>query len=132
MVRLTSGIRHHLADVALVPERVVLVLAGEVPERGVDDPARRVAKAAQAAAELDLVDAWLLPVAAYGQQASAGRLLGPELGVLGGAHVDDRRHCGERLNVVEQRRPAPGPLDGGEGGTRARLRALALERLEQR
>src|SRR5258706_4623606 len=52
IVRLTSGTRHHLADVALVPERVILVLAVEVAERGVDDPARRVAKAAQAAAVL--------------------------------------------------------------------------------
>src|SRR5258708_10399779 len=55
IVRLTSGIGHHLADVALVPERVVLVLAVEVAERGVDDPARRIAKAAQAAAVLKRV-----------------------------------------------------------------------------
>src|SRR5258708_21650170 len=55
IVRLMSGIGHHLADVALVAERVVLVLAVEVAERGVDDPARRVAKAAQAAAVLQRV-----------------------------------------------------------------------------
>src|SRR5712692_2497779 len=55
MVRLPSGTRHHLADVALVPERVVFVLAVEVAERGVDDPAGRVAKAAQAAAVLQSV-----------------------------------------------------------------------------
>src|SRR5260370_39051312 len=74
IVRLTSGIGPHfpalggrcpgprsgpgrmgLAGVALVPERVVLVLAVEVPEGGVDDPARGVAKAAQAAAVLKRV-----------------------------------------------------------------------------
>src|SRR6266568_980973 len=148
-----SATGHDLAGVALVPQGVVLVLAVEVAERGIDDPARRVAKATEAAAVLqrvrdpaevveldlrpvvgedDLVHAGLLHVAADRQQARAGRLLGPELGVLGAAHVDDRRHGGQRLHVVEQRRPAPRALDGGEGGTRARLRALALERLEQR
>src|SRR5579859_2773981 len=55
MVRLTSGTGPHLADLALVPERVVLVLAVEVAERGIDDPARRVAEPAQAAAVLERV-----------------------------------------------------------------------------
>src|SRR5690242_14471231 len=52
MVRLMSGMGHHLA---LVPQRVVFVLAVEVAERGVDDPACRVAEAAQAAPVLQRV-----------------------------------------------------------------------------
>src|SRR4029077_3698831 len=55
MVRLTSGTYSSLSNVALVPERVVLVLAAEVAERGVDHPAARVAQAAQAAPVLQAV-----------------------------------------------------------------------------
>src|SRR5712692_6801406 len=55
IVRLTSGTRHHLADLALVPERVVFVLVVEVAEGGVDDPASRIAKAAQTTAVLQRV-----------------------------------------------------------------------------
>src|SRR5438046_9429799 len=43
------------AHLALVPERVVLVLDVEVAERGVDDPARRVAEPAEAAAILQRI-----------------------------------------------------------------------------
>src|SRR5438105_5164478 len=42
-------------DLALMPERVVLVLAVEVPEGGIDDPARGVAETAEAAAVLQRV-----------------------------------------------------------------------------
>src|SRR5712692_475165 len=68
MVRLTSGNcpsgpAGHLptrwggqgSHVALVPQRVVLVLLAEVAERGVDHPARRVTQAAQAAPVLQAV-----------------------------------------------------------------------------
>src|SRR6202521_1715109 len=50
-----SGMCKRLADVAGVPERVVLVLLAEVAEGRVDDPARRVAEPAQAAAVLEAV-----------------------------------------------------------------------------
>src|SRR5438093_1161419 len=122
-----------------MPERVVLVLAAEVTNRGVDHPARRVSEATQAAAvlerignalkdvELDLRDAGLLDVAADRHEPRSGRLLSATLRVLRAAVVDDPRHRGQCLDVVEQRRPAPGAFDGGEGGSRARLGALALQ-----
>src|SRR5438067_12436742 len=55
MVRLISGIRHYLPDVALVPERVVLIFLAEMTERRVDDPAARITDAGQAAAVLQPV-----------------------------------------------------------------------------
>src|SRR5438034_7969315 len=42
-------------DVALMPERVILVLLPEVPEGRVDHPARGVAKAAETAAVLQAI-----------------------------------------------------------------------------
>src|SRR5438132_9730687 len=55
IVTVTSGKRCHRPDVALMPERVVLVLAAEVTNRGVDHPARRVSEATQAAAVLERI-----------------------------------------------------------------------------
>src|SRR5260370_37044484 len=55
MVRLTSGIRKSLSDVAFVPESVVLVLLAKVAGGRVDDPAARVAEPAQAAPVLQPV-----------------------------------------------------------------------------
>src|SRR5207253_10812973 len=86
---------------------------------------------AEALPELDLVDARLADVAADRQQSRAGRLVGPEFGVGGAAVVDDPGDGGERLDVVEQGRPAPRALDGGEGGTRAAPGALAREGCEE-
>ena len=45
---------------------------------------------------------------------------------------DDPRHVGERLDVVDQRRPAVEALDRRERRLQARVAALALERVEQR
>src|SRR2546425_8351899 len=50
-----SRIRRHLPDLALVPERVVLVLLAEVAQGGVDHPAARVTQAAKAAPVLQPV-----------------------------------------------------------------------------
>src|SRR5207247_11332102 len=83
-------------------------------------------------AELDLVDAGLVDVAADRHETCARGFISTELGVRGPSVVDDPWHGHERLDVVEQRRPAPGALDGGEGRTGSRLGALAFERLEQR
>src|SRR5205823_2642811 len=55
MVRFTSGMGGDLADVAFVAEAVVLVLLAEVADGRVDDPAGRVAEAAQAPAVLQAV-----------------------------------------------------------------------------
>src|SRR2546428_13041129 len=52
IVRLISGIRRNLSDVALMPESVVLVLLAEVADGGVDHPAGPIAEAAQAPAVL--------------------------------------------------------------------------------
>src|SRR5690349_3718523 len=48
MVRLTSGMGGNFSYVARVAQGVVFVLLAEVAERGIDDPAARVAEAAQA------------------------------------------------------------------------------------
>src|SRR5260370_6175655 len=52
IVRLMSGMRESLPDVALVTQAVVLVLVVEVPQGRLDDPAGRVTKAAEAASVL--------------------------------------------------------------------------------
>src|SRR5439155_12819567 len=84
-------------------------------------------------ADLHLVVAGPLHIAADGEHPRALRLLGAELRVGGGAVFDDPGHGGDRLDVVHGRRAAPNPLlrrirrlPG------ARLRALALQRFEQR
>src|SRR2546421_12773798 len=51
----TLGTCRDLSDVAFMTQGVVLVLAAEVAEGGVDDPAGRVAQPAQAAAVLEPV-----------------------------------------------------------------------------
>src|SRR5207245_6421287 len=55
IVRLISGIRRNLSDVALMPESVVFVLLAEVADGGVDHPAGRVSETAQAPAVLQPV-----------------------------------------------------------------------------
>src|SRR5207253_9551565 len=50
-----AGGRRRASDVAFMPERVVLVLLAEMSQRGVDDPAGRVAEPAQAPAVLQPV-----------------------------------------------------------------------------
>src|SRR5256886_9920134 len=48
IVRLISGIRRNLSDVALVPERVVFVFLTEVADGGIDHPACPIPQTAQA------------------------------------------------------------------------------------
>src|SRR5216683_6903962 len=55
MVRLTSGMRKSPSDVALVSERVVLVLRAGVADGRVDDPDSRIAESAQASPVLQPV-----------------------------------------------------------------------------
>src|SRR5256885_3769349 len=55
IVRLMSGMCGDCSHVAFMPEGVILVLLAEVPEGGVDHPARGVAKAAETAAVLQAV-----------------------------------------------------------------------------
>src|SRR6266550_5655883 len=81
--RRMSGTRHYLPDVALVPERVVLIFLAEMTERRVDDPAARITEAAQAAAVLQPVGNALQRVeldlrALVGEDA----LIGPDRPVL--------------------------------------------------
>src|SRR6202521_49703 len=107
MVRLMSGMCKRLADVAGVPEGVVLVLLAEVAESRVDDPARGVAEPAQAAAVLEAVrdaleDAQLELRALVGQDA----LVGPHRPVAADAA---RRALATGLVRIELEQPVGGP-----------------------
>ena len=107
------------------PEHLQVAALGHAPGQLHDHVAKGLA-------ELDLVYARLVDVAADRHQPRARRLVGPELRVGGAAVVDDPRHGREGLDVVQQRRPPPCALHSGEWGTGSRLGALAFERLEQR
>ena len=82
--------------------------------------------------QLDLVVARAAHAAGDRDDLGPRRLLGAEALEPIGAVGDDARHVGERLDVVDQRRPAVEALHGGEGRLEARVAALALERVEQR
>ena len=82
-------------------------------------------------AELDLVVAGALDVARDRDDLGAGGLLGPDRRVPLGAAVHDVRHVHQRLDVVDQRRPAVEALDRRERRLQARVAPLALERVEQ-
>ena len=83
-------------------------------------------------AELDLVVAGPLHVAGDRGDLGARRLLGAEALEPVGARGDDVRGVGERLDVVDQRRPVVETLHGRERRLEARVAALALQRVEQR
>jgi hypothetical protein len=71
-------------------------------------------------------------VPADGEQLRPAALLRPER-LVGLAPVeDDPRHGGQRLDVIDHRRPAVEPDHRREGRLEARVAALALERFEQR
>src|SRR5207245_5352811 len=74
----------------------------------------------------------LAHAAAPPHQPRARRLVAPQLRVGRAAVVDDPRHGRKGLDVVEQRRPPPRALHGGQWGTGAGLGTLAFERLEKR
>ena len=95
-------------------------------------PPTLVDQLAQRVAVLDLVVARALDVAGERDDPRAGRVLDAELRVLGAAHLDDRRDGRDRLDVVDQRRRRVEPGHRRERRLRARLAALALQRLEQR
>ncbi len=82
--------------------------------------------------ELDLVVAGTADAAGDRDDLGPGRLLGAEALEPVGALGDDPRHVGERLDVVDQRRPAVEALDRREGRLQPRVAALALERVQQR
>src|SRR3979411_2372218 len=74
IVRLMSGMDQRGSHIARVPQAVVFVLLAEVAHRRLDDPAGRVAQAAQAASVLQAVgdaleDAALQPRPFVGQDA---------------------------------------------------------------
>ena len=82
--------------------------------------------------ELDLVVAGPLHAARDRDDLGAGRLLGAEPLEPLGAVGDDVGHVGQRLDVVDQGRPAVEALDRRERRLEARVAALSLERVEQR
>ena len=71
-------------------------------------------------------------VAGEREDPRAGRALDTELCVLRAAHLDDRRHRRDRLDVVDRGRRGIEACDRGERRLRPRLAAVALEGLEQR
>src|SRR5437773_12314082 len=106
IVRLTSGMR---CDLAFVPERVVLVLAVEVAESRVDDPARRITEPAEAAAVLqrvrdaaEVVQLNLRPVVAEDALVHAHRPVAPDAA---------GRALAARLVGVELEKPVRRPHD---------------------
>ena len=80
----------------------------------------------------ELVVAGVHDVAREREDARAGRVLDAELRVLRAAHLEHRRHRRDRLDVVHRRRRGIEAGDRRERRLRARLPALALERLEER
>ena len=114
---------------------------------GVDEPpgttAFEFAPAANAAGYLvdhllevvthgQLVDAGALDVAADAEQARAAVALRAHGGVGLRTHLDDVRHGGDGLGVVDDRRPAVEADHGRERRLNAGNAALAFERLHQR
>ena len=97
------------------------------------DPAADVVdQLAQRRPVRELVVASLHDVAAERDHARAGRVLDADLRVLVPAELEHLRDGRDRLDVVDQRRGRVEPRDRRERRLRARLAALALERLEQR
>ena len=78
------------------------------------------------------VDAGALDVAAHAVELRPRVLLDAEALVPVDAVQDERRHVAEGLDVVDRRRAVVEARDGRERRLDARLRALALERLEER
>ena len=96
------------------------------------DPAADVVdQLAQARAELDLVVAAVDHVPGEREETRAAGVLDTELRVVLPAELEDLRDGRERLDVVDERRRGVDAGDGREGRLRARLPALALERLEK-
>ena len=100
----------------------------------VRDPAAEVVdQLAQRHAHRQLVVAAVDNVAGEREDARARRVgRGADLRVLLRAELDDLRDGRDRLDVVDQARRGVEAGDGRERRLRARLAALALERLEQR
>ena len=105
--------------------RLQLPAVGHAAAELLDDRAQRHAV-------LDLVVAAVGDMAGDRDDARACRVLDAELRVLRAAQLEDRRDRRHRLDVVDDGRRGVEALDGRERRLRARLAALALERLEQR
>ena len=87
---------------------------------------------AQRRGERQLVVSGAAHVPREREDARALRALGAQRGVRLGAHLEDERHRGQRLDVVDERRRGVEARDGGKRRLRARLPSLALERREER
>src|SRR6202049_3849080 len=87
---------------------------------------------ANGSAELHLVVARAVDVAAAAEHTGPAALLGADRLEPFAAALDDVGHVAQRLDVVHHRWLAIQPLDGGEWGLEARLTAEPLERVDQR
>ena len=83
-------------------------------------------------AEGDLVDARVVDVAADRDEPQAGRAPGPAVAIPLAAPHGDPGGPAEGLDVVDHRRLAVEPGDGGEGRLVPRLAPAVLHRLQQR
>src|ERR1700761_81531 len=86
----------------------------------------------QVVAHRQLVNARTIDMAADAEQARAAIAFRADLGVGGGAHLDDEGHAGDGFGVVDDSGTAIQPNDGGEGRLDARYATLAFKRLHER
>jgi len=93
--------------------------------------ARVVEQLAQRDTQRGLVLAGAGDVTGQRIQREARRFLGAHRSEPLDAVENDRRHTGDRLDVVDHRRAAVEPGDGGERRPQSRLPAPALQRIEQ-
>ena len=106
-------------------DRLQLASVGDAAGEVVDQLAHR-------RAEHELVVAGACDVARDREDRRSGRALRPDLRELLRADLHDRGHRRDRADVVDLRRRVVEALHRRERRPRARLAALALERVEQR
>src|SRR5207342_2454095 len=91
-----------------------------------------VEEASQRDAERRLVEAGALDAAAEAEEARAGRLLRPDPGERRAALEHDVEHVDQALDVVDDGRHGEEAGVDRERRLRARLAAVALDRVEER
>ncbi len=122
--------------------RVQVVRADEAAERAADlDRAQRypvpnpapelVDEPTQRGPELDLVGARVTEALVQANDLGAAAVAAAEAGVGRPTARDDPRHGGQRLDVVDDRRPMQVAALGRVRGTRRDLSAQALDRVDQ-
>ena len=96
------------------------------------DASGHLEQVSQRDAERRLVEAGALDAAGEAEEARAGRLLGPDPGERRAALEHDVEHVDQALDVVDDGRLGEEAGVDREGRLRARLAAVALDRVEER